>query len=97
VVLISCPHCLSDDIKAWQSIPAILKAYSKSKTKPLVNKEDAAALVEDCLGFEQAVDGIPVLSMYEGKETRTGGIFGPKAMVSQCPVFPRTYILTRIS
>jgi hypothetical protein len=41
----------------------------------------SVGLTEDCLGFEQAVDHIPVLSVYESLETRTGGRFGSKSMV----------------
>lgn len=44
-------------------------------------KEITSGLAEDCLNFEQVFDQIPVLSLYETAETRTGGLFGPKLVV----------------
>lgn len=44
-------------------------------------KEITSGLAEDCLNFEQVFDQIPVLSLYETAETRTGGLFGPKLVL----------------
>jgi hypothetical protein len=80
-ILLACPHSRSADIDVWQNIPSILKKYSKTKTKNLVNKEMARALAEDSLSFERAYEQIPVLSLYETLETRTTGLFFGKTMV----------------
>jgi hypothetical protein len=59
----------------------ILKAFSKSKAKHVITREAAAGLAEDCVGFEQAAEYIPILSLYEKSETRTGGPFGQRKLV----------------
>lgn len=42
-----------------------------------------SGLAGDCLNFEKIFHQIGVLSLYETVETRTGGIFGPKTVVSK--------------
>ena len=49
-----------------------------------MTKELASGLAEDCLNFEQAFNQIPLLSIFETAETRTGGVFGPKTVVGVC-------------
>ena len=43
--------------------------------------EMTSGLADDCLKFEKVFDHVPVLSLFETEETRTGGIFGPKTVV----------------
>lgn len=81
VVLISCPHSQSDKTAPWQVVPQILKACTKHKLKHVVTSEAASGLAEDCMGFEQAMDEILVLSLYETLPTRLNGRFGSKLVV----------------
>jgi hypothetical protein len=67
-ILLACPYSRSVDIDVWQNITSILKKYSKTKSKNLVNKEMARALAEDSLSFERAYEQTPVLSLYETLE-----------------------------
>jgi hypothetical protein len=68
-------------VSSWRTVSSILKAYSKFKSKHIIRDGDAVGLAEDCMGFEKAVDDIPVLSAYEEVETRTRRLLTSRTLV----------------
>jgi hypothetical protein len=88
VIFFSSPHSQRGSPSDWETLPIILKAFSKSKSKAKieVTPELATGLSKDALRFEHVVEQIPIMSFYETLKTRTktgvGGVFAPKILVS---------------
>ncbi|KAH8704099.1 hypothetical protein BGW36DRAFT_444704 [Talaromyces proteolyticus] len=81
VILLACPHSVSDNPNTWLNISLIFKTFLKSKMKHEVTRQISAGLSNDCLSFERVMDEIPVLSVFETARTRVGGMFGSKVML----------------
>jgi hypothetical protein len=71
-IMFSSPHSHINSQDGWQNALLILRKYSKSKVKHTITHEVAAALTEDCYSFEKIFDQIPILTVFETKETRVG-------------------------
>jgi hypothetical protein len=80
-VFLACPHPRKEDDKVWEKISLILRLCVKTKAKHVSSSEIAAGLARDSMVFEQAFSQVPVLSLYETIESKTGR-FSQRALVS---------------
>lgn len=94
IVLLACPHVVTDSVDAWSNVSVIFKTFLNSKLKHVITRQAAAGLSGDCLSFEQAMNQTPVLSIYETIKTRTGGVFGNKLIVSHTQLPSLNFIVT---
>lgn len=85
IILLGCPHTTSNNIDDWQNISAILRSFLKSKSKHVLTRQATEGLAADCLGFVQAMDKVPVLSMFETEKARAGMV--SRKTVRQTPKY----------
>jgi hypothetical protein len=79
-VLISAPHTKNEGSVEWTQTLTLMKKTTRTSKTPTVSPEVARDLVEDCRNFELAFQGIPVATLFEQVETRTGLV--SKSLVS---------------
>jgi len=70
IIFLGTPHTTSKDDKRWENWKWILKLTRKDISKQSQTDADINMLVEVCQNFERMNLQIPVLSVFEAKQTR---------------------------
>jgi hypothetical protein len=70
IIFISTPHLTYSKPDRWHQLNSVLKScpgYSKWQSQ-----NEIATVANVCAKFESAQSEVPILSVYEGKETKVG-------------------------
>ena len=82
VILLGTPHSSKDKGSRWQTVGKVVPSLSKKQRS--LSTSDIASLTNSSRQFEQAAVEVPILSVYETKETKvkTGLVTSKKILVS---------------
>lgn len=70
-IFLGAPHLVSDPDQAKRTMDLLLKCQSKGIGRSLSSESDVRAITDVCKSFELVNLKVPVLSVYESRETPT--------------------------
>ncbi|KAJ3497234.1 hypothetical protein NLG97_g2061 [Lecanicillium saksenae] len=80
IILMGCPHSISQNLQDWVSVETILQKFTKGK-KVVLEQKCMESLAEDCKNFEETLNksNIQLLTICESKGT-SKQVLGKKTM-----------------